>query len=108
MAATAACHVRHEQKQDGDRNEENHDNHDCRHHTIKGKRTEKKRTEMKVASNEWHALRVDFQGNHFIVTFDGKKAIEWDDDTFKEAGKVGVWTKADSVTEFDDFSYASR
>ena len=76
----------------------------CIYHTVKGKRTEKKRTEMKVASNEWHTLRVDFQGNHFTVTLDGKKAIEWDDETFKDAGKVGVWTKADSVTLFDDFS----
>src|SRR5213594_1310729 len=48
------------------------------YHTIKGKRTEKKRTEMKVASNQWHTLRVDFHGSHFVVTFDGKKAIEWD------------------------------
>jgi hypothetical protein len=78
------------------------------YHTIKGKRTEKKRTNMKVASGQWHTLHVDFNGNHFTVTFDGKKAIEWDDDTFKDAGKVGVWTKADSVTEFDDFSYASK
>ena len=78
------------------------------YHTIKGKRTEKRRTEMKVVSNQWHTLRVDFKGNHFTVTLDGKKAIEWQDDTFKEAGKVGVWTKADSVTLFDDFSYASE
>src|SRR5882724_3912534 len=78
------------------------------YHTIKGSRTEKKRTEMKVATNEWHTLRVDFQGNHFTVTFDGKKAIEWDDDTYKDAGKVGVWTKADSVTLFDDFSYGEK
>jgi len=78
------------------------------YHTIKGRRTEKKRTNMKVASKEWHTLRVDFQGNHFTVTFDGKKAIDWDDDTFKEAGKVGVWTKADSVTLFDDFSYGAK
>ena len=63
---------------------------------------------MKVTSNEWHRLRVDFQGRRFTVTFDGKKAIEWDDDTFKEAGKVGVWTKADSVTLFDDFTYGAR
>ena len=62
---------------------------------------------MKVASNEWHNLRVDFKGNHFTVTLDGKKAIEWDDDTFKDAGKVGVWTKADSVTLFDDFKFES-
>jgi hypothetical protein len=78
------------------------------YHTIKGKRTEKKRTNMKVASGAWHTLRVDFSGSHFTVTFDGKKAIEWDDDTFKDAGEVGVWTKADSVTEFDDFTYGSK
>jgi hypothetical protein len=78
------------------------------YHTIKGKRTEKKRTDMRVASGEWHTLHVDFSGSHFIVTFDGKKAIEWDDETFSEAGKVGVWTKADSVTLFDDFSYGGK
>ena len=78
------------------------------YHTIKGRRTEKKRTNMKVASNQWHTLRVDFQGNHFTVTMDGKKAIEWDDTAFQDAGKVGVWTKADSVTLFDDFVYGSR
>ena len=78
------------------------------YHTIKGRRSEKKRTEMKVSSHEWHTLRVDFSGNHFTVTFDGKNAIEWDDKTFTEAGMVGVWTKADSVTLFDDFSYGSK
>ena len=80
----------------------------CIYHTIKGKRTEKKRTEMKVTSKEWHTLHIDFQGNKFTVTFDGKKALEWTDDTFKDAGKVGVWTKADSVTVFDDFSYGAK
>src|SRR5215470_19906165 len=78
------------------------------YHTIQGRRTEKKRVSMKVAGNQWHTLRVDFQNNHFSVTFDGKKAIDWDDDTFKDAGKVGVWTKADSVTLFDDFAYGTK
>jgi len=78
------------------------------YHTIKGKRTEKKRTNTKVASNQWHTLRVDFSGDHFTVTLDGKKAIAWDDQTFTEAGMVGVWTKADSVTLFDDFTYGSK
>ncbi len=78
------------------------------YYTISGRRTEKKRTSMKVATNQWHDLLVDFQNNHFTVTLDGKKAIEWDDETFKEAGKVGVWTKADSVTIFDDFAYGSK
>jgi 3-keto-disaccharide hydrolase len=76
--------------------------------TINGRRTEKKRVSMKVSSNQWHSLRVDFQANHFAVSFDGQKALQWDDDTFKDAGKVGVWTKADSVTVFDDFSYSER
>ena len=78
------------------------------YHTVAGRRTEKKRASMKVASNQWHTLRVEFQGAHFAVMFDGKKALDWDDETFKDAGKVGVWTKADSVTLFDDFSYGDK
>jgi hypothetical protein len=76
--------------------------------TVNGRRTERKRANMTVASNTWHTLRVDFQGSHFAVTFDGKKAIEWDDEKFKDAGKVGVWTKADSLTLFDDFNYGGK
>ena len=78
------------------------------YHTINGRRTEKKRANMKVPANQWHTLRVDVQGTHFTVSLNGQKALDWDDDTFKEAGKVGVWTKADSVTLFDDFTYASK
>ena len=78
------------------------------YHTINGRRTEKKRANMKVAPSIWHTLRVDFQGSHFAVILNGKTALEWDDETFKDAGKVGVWTKADSVTLFDDFSYGAK
>ena len=78
------------------------------YHVINGKRTEKLRANRKVTSKEWHALRVDFDGSTFVVSFDGKKALEWTDGTFRNAGKVGVWTKADSVTLFDDFSYGSK
>src|SRR5215510_12862983 len=78
------------------------------YHTINGRRTEKKRANMKVPSNQWHTLRVDFAGSHFAVSFNGQKALDWDDETFKDAGKVGVWTKADSVTVFDDFAYGTK
>ena len=74
---------------------------------VNGKRTEMKRTAIKVAPAEWHTLRVDFRAKHFIVTLDGTKALEVDDDTFKDAGKGGIWTKADSVTLFDDFKIGS-
>ena len=76
--------------------------------TIKGSRVAFKNVNHKVKSGAWHTLRVEFQGNHFTVTFDGDKVIEATDDSFSEAGKVGVWTKADSVTLFDDFSYGNR
>lgn len=75
------------------------------YHFINGKRTQFKGANLKVASGEWHTLRVDFKANHFIVTFDGQKLFEADDDKLTDAGKAGVWTKADSVTLFDDFSY---
>jgi hypothetical protein len=60
-----------------------------------------------VSSAEWHNLRVEFKANHFKVSFDGKHLFDVEDNTFSEAGKVGVWTKADSVTFFDDFSYGT-
>jgi protein-tyrosine-phosphatase len=78
------------------------------YHTINGRRTEKKRTHVTVASGQWHTLRVEFQGSRFTVLFNGQKALEWNDETFTDAGKVGVWTKADSVTEFVGFAYGSR
>src|SRR5213596_3819046 len=61
-----------------------------------------------VASGQWHTLRVEFAGNHFKLSFDGKHLFDVEDTTFTEAGKVGVWTKADSVTLFDDFTYGSK
>jgi len=78
------------------------------YHTINGRRTEKKRARTNVPTNQWHTLRVDFQANHFTVMFNGQQALVWDDETFKAAGKVGVWTKADSVTVFDDFTYGAK
>src|SRR5215210_1328513 len=71
------------------------------YHTINGRRTEKKRASMKVITNQWHTLRIDFQANHFTVALDGRTALDWQDETLKDAGAVGVWTKADSVTLFD-------
>jgi hypothetical protein len=78
------------------------------YHTVKGRRVSFKNTNAKVSSGEWHSLRVDFNGKHYTVSFDGKKVIEAEDSTFSKPGAVGVWTKADSVTLFDDFSYGKN
>src|SRR6266446_625757 len=78
------------------------------YHTINGKRVAFKNVNTKVTSGVWHTLRVEFHGNQFAVVFDSNKVIDATDESFAHAGKVGVWTKADSVTEFDDFTYGAK
>jgi len=57
-----------------------------------------------VAPRAWHTLRVEFKGAEFAVRFDsGAAGFTVHDETLKAAGRVGVWSKADSVTEFEDF-----
>lgn len=58
-----------------------------------------------VPANQWVDLRVDFKGSRFVVRYNGKLLFEVEDFTFGNAGKVGLWTKADSVTLFDEISY---
>jgi len=55
-----------------------------------------------VVSGSWHQLQVNAHGDGFVISWDGQKVMEVTDQTFREAGKIGVWTKADSVTAFDD------
>ena len=61
-----------------------------------------------VPANQWHTLRVEFVGTRFNVIFNGKPLFEVEDATFPEAGMVGLWTKADSVTVFNAFTYGER
>jgi len=78
------------------------------YHFVKGKRTQFKGANLPVAANQWHTLRVDFSGKQFTVIFNGKELFHAEDETIADAGKVGLWTKADSVTLFDDFSYGTK
>jgi hypothetical protein len=55
-----------------------------------------------VTPNAWHDYRLEIRGDHLEVFWDGQKVIDHHDSTFTDAGRVGVWTKADSVTYFDD------
>jgi len=61
---------------------------------------------QKVPGKSWSELRVTARGNLFTVSFNGKQLFQVEDSTFQEAGKVGLWTKADSVTQFDDLRIA--
>ena len=84
--------------------------------TVDGKRSSlqvKGRTfgygvDTKVPSRKWSTLRVEFRSDVFKVFFNGKALFEVEDETFKDAGAVGLWTKADSVTLFDDFTFGAK
>ena len=56
-----------------------------------------------VPTGAWHTLRVDFTGAQFEITYDGRHLFAVRDETFRDAGLVGIWSKADSVTEFTQF-----
>lgn len=62
----------------------------------------------KVQSGEWSTLRLIASGNRFEVYLNGTKLYEVEDATFMNAGRVGVWTKADSVTDFDDLTVVTK
>ncbi len=61
-----------------------------------------------VATGSWHTLRVDFRGPEASVTFDGQRLFSVRDETFLGPGALGVWSKADSVTEFEAFEYGEK
>jgi len=77
------------------------------YHTTGGRRNTIKYVDAPVAKNAWHTLRVEFAGRRIKVVLDGKTYIELEDAHISGAGAVGLWTKADSVTAFDDFSYGA-
>src|ERR1700675_3471974 len=78
------------------------------YHTTRGSRHTIKYVDAPVAANQWHTLRADFAGKRIKVSLDGKQYIVLEDDHISGAGAVGVWTKADSVTAFDDFSWGGK
>jgi hypothetical protein len=78
------------------------------YHVVDGRRRQFAGANFKVTPGVWHELRVVAVGNKFVCYYDGEKKIEASDDTFKDAGKVGLWTKADSVTSFDDLKVVAK
>jgi hypothetical protein len=73
-----------------------------------GKRKELVSKDVKVESGKWHTMRVVMKGNKIQCYLNGKLLIETTDDTFKEAGKIGMWTKADAQTYFADVQVAGK
>ncbi len=68
---------------------------------VNGERSEMSSASIKH-SDGWHTLRVTMKGDLITCWYDGTKYLEVSDSTFKNEGKIGLWTKSDAQTQFDD------
>jgi hypothetical protein len=68
-----------------------------------GKRKQLDSARVEVPSKQWHTIKIVHKGDHIEGYLNGRKYLDCKDDTFQDAGGVGLWTKADAVTYFDDF-----
>jgi len=69
---------------------------------VDGKRQQFAGVDAKVPAGKWQELGLRVEGDRLTVSLDGKELFTATDRTFVEAGRVGLWTKADSLTHFDD------
>jgi hypothetical protein len=77
------------------------------YHVVEGKRTQIGGKEKLTAkAGEWHTLTARMVGEAVTCSLNGTVEVEAQDKTFAKPGKVGVWTKADAQTQFDDFQAA--
>jgi hypothetical protein len=61
-----------------------------------------------ISRGQWNVLRITFKDTLFTVSLNGERLFETEDRTFTKAGKTGLWTKADSVTHFDEFTVTGK
>jgi len=77
------------------------------YHVVGGRRTQFAGADVPVRAGVWHELRLDVRGADFAVFLDGRCLFTARDETLSGPGGIGLWTKADSVTWFDDLRLAS-
>jgi len=68
-----------------------------------GKRKQLGSAKVDADNSAWHEIEIKHNGTKIAAEFDDKKLIVLEDDTFQDAGMVGLWTKADATTAFDNF-----
>ncbi|HDP99982.1 MAG TPA: DUF1080 domain-containing protein [bacterium] len=69
---------------------------------IDGNRIQLASADIDIPTGEWHTIKIRMLSNHIECFYDGKKYLDVTDETFKDSGKVGLWTKADAFTFFKD------
>ena len=68
---------------------------------VDGNRLQMDSARLKVTTNEWHTIKIIARNDHIQCYYNGRPYLEVTDDAFQK-GKIGLWTKADAVTYFDD------
>jgi hypothetical protein len=73
---------------------------------VNGRRQQLQSTKVEPKTGQWYEVRATMVGDQITCYLDGKKCLEVRDDTFKDAGMIGLWTKADASSSFDDLTVA--
>ncbi len=71
---------------------------------VNGQRKQLDSVKVKTQAGKWYRVRVTMAGDHITCYLDDKKMLEAKDGTFTEPGMIGLWTKADAATRFDDLT----
>ena len=71
---------------------------------VNGNRKQLKSVDCRIKTGEWFTMTIEMKGNKISCSLNGNKMIDATDDTFKSPGNIGLWTKADAVTYFDDLN----
>ncbi|MBL7922275.1 MAG: DUF1080 domain-containing protein [Bacteroidia bacterium] len=71
---------------------------------VNGDRKQLKSVDSNIKTGEWFTMTITMSGNKIVCTLNGNKLIEITDDTFAGAGTLGMWTKSDAQSYFDDLS----
>lgn len=77
------------------------------YHVVNGNRKQVKSVGCDIKAGTWFTITIEMKANKVYCTLNGFKMIEATDDTFKSPGYIGLWTKADAVTYFDDLTIHS-
>jgi hypothetical protein len=76
---------------------------------VAGKRMQlATKEEIALKAGEWHTIKIAMEGNKIECKLNGKQIFEATDDAFPKAGKIGLWTKADAQTHFDEFKVKGK
>jgi hypothetical protein len=63
---------------------------------------------QKIPVGEWHTRRIKMTGDHILCYLDGENMLDAKDNTFPNAGKMGLWSKSDARTHVDDFTVIGK